>query len=155
MRRNIVAALAVVALSVPAVVLACPGNETAEKNPAPAAATAQASSIKEVTVPQVAQLQKDKKTTMVDANNDSFRSKNGVIPGATLLTSLEYDPSKELPAAKDQQLIFYCANTHCGASHMAAQKAIDAGYKNVSVMPEGLMGWKNAGQPTSTVKPQS
>ena len=99
--------------------------------------------------------QKEKKALLVDANNEMFRSRNGVIPGAMLLTSLQFEPTKELPPVKDQQLIFYCANAHCGASHMAAKKAMDSGYTNVSVMPEGLMGWKIAGQPTTPFKPQS
>jgi rhodanese-related sulfurtransferase len=34
------------------------------------------------------------------------------------------------------------------ASHEAARRAVDAGYKNISVMADGIMGWKAAGQPT-------
>jgi rhodanese-related sulfurtransferase len=33
------------------------------------------------------------------------------------------------------------------ASHGAARRAVEAGYTNVSVMVEGLMGWKAAGRP--------
>jgi rhodanese-related sulfurtransferase len=37
------------------------------------------------------------------------------------------------------------------ASHEAARRAVKAGYENVSVMVDGIMGWKDAGQPTATV----
>jgi hypothetical protein len=45
-----------------------------------------------------------------DANVASTRTKFGVIPGATLLTSDDkYDPSI-LPQDKHSRLVFYCAN---------------------------------------------
>jgi rhodanese-related sulfurtransferase len=34
------------------------------------------------------------------------------------------------------------------ASHEAARRAVKAGYKNVSVMADGIMGWKAAGETT-------
>jgi hypothetical protein len=58
--------------------------------------------VKSVTVPQTASLQKEKKATVLDANGESFRKENGVIPGAVMLTSFnKYDVAKELPAGKD------------------------------------------------------
>jgi len=60
-------------------------------------------------------LQKDTgaPVTILDANDAEFRQKNGVIPGAKLLSSSErYDIDKELPAAKDAPLVFYCSNRH-------------------------------------------
>lgn len=48
-----------------------------------------------------------------DANLPDFRAKEGLIPGAKPLSSFNrYDVAKELPAAKDAKLVFYCANTH-------------------------------------------
>jgi rhodanese-related sulfurtransferase len=32
------------------------------------------------------------------------------------------------------------------ASHAAARRAVKAGYKNVYVMADGIVGWKEAGQ---------
>jgi len=32
------------------------------------------------------------------------------------------------------------------ASHEAARRAADAGYTNLSVMSDGIVGWRNAGQ---------
>jgi len=60
-------------------------------------------------------MQKDTRAsvTILDANDAEFRQKNGVIPGARLLSSSEhYDVNKELPAAKDAPLVFYCSNRH-------------------------------------------
>jgi hypothetical protein len=48
-----------------------------------------------------------------DANPPSTRERDGVIPGAHLLSSFNnYDVAQELPPAKDAKLVFYCANTH-------------------------------------------
>ncbi len=87
--------------------------------------------------------------TPVDANGDATRKKQGVIPGAVLLTDYETFSASELPADKSRQLVFYCANTQCGASHEAAGKAITAGYKNVKVLPDGIAGWVKAGKKTA------
>jgi hypothetical protein len=46
-----------------------------------------------------------------DANPTSTREREGIIPGAHLLVSLDYDVD-ELPAKKNAKLVFYCANTH-------------------------------------------
>jgi rhodanese-related sulfurtransferase len=86
-----------------------------------------------------------------DANNADTRAKYGVIPGAVLLPNYKkFSVKKTLPADKDKAVVFYCANPKCMASHGAAEKAVKAGYHNVSVMADGIMGWKDAGQPIST-----
>ena len=87
-----------------------------------------------------------------DANHPDTRAEYGVIPGAHLLPSASgYSVAQTLPANKDAKLVFYCANTQCMASHEAARRAVGAGYKDVSVMADGIMGWKKAGQPTVAV----
>jgi rhodanese-related sulfurtransferase len=101
-------------------------------------------------VADLAALKADPKSHVVilDANAESTRDKYGVIPGARLLPSYnKYDISTELPAAKNTKLVFYCANTSCMASHGAARRAVGAGYTDVSVMADGIMGWDAAGQP--------
>jgi len=90
-------------------------------------------------------------TQPVDADRDATRQKLGVVPGAVLLTDSETFQLSELPTDKGKELVFYCANTHCGASHQAAAKAIDAGYINVRVMPEGIAGWVKAGKKTQPI----
>lgn len=86
---------------------------------------------------------------LFDANNKETRDKYGVIPGATLLKSYKKVNAKLLGASKEKPLVFYCANVQCMASHEAAEKAIKLGYKDVSVMVDGIMGWKEGGQTTA------
>jgi hypothetical protein len=51
--------------------------------------------------------------TLLDANGADFRAKEGVIPGAVLLSSYRtYDVEKELPPRRDTRLVFYCADSH-------------------------------------------
>jgi len=105
-------------------------------------------------VTDLASLIQDKQADLhiYDANVPETREKFGVIPGAHLLASdNDYNVAATLPADKSDPLVFYCANTHCMASHQAARRATSAGYTNVSVMADGIAGWKAAGEPT--VKP--
>lgn len=90
-------------------------------------------------------------TQPVDANRDETRKKLGVVPGAVLLTDSETFQLAELPTDKTKELVFYCANPQCGASHQAAAKAVSAGYANVRVMPEGIAGWVKAGKKTQPI----
>ena len=138
--KRIVLSLAL-ALSVPAIAFACEGDK--EQN-------AKADLVKNVSVPELAALQKEKKVHVFDANGSETRAKYGVIPGAILLTSaVQFDPAKELPAKKDSKLVFYCANTMCSASDSAASRAVEAGFTDVSVLKAGIKGWKDAGQATA------
>lgn len=83
-----------------------------------------------------------------DANGAITREDAGIIPGAKLLSShSKYDVTQELPKDKKSSLVFYCANSRCMASHTAAERAIKAGYNSVSVMSDGIFGWKKAGLP--------
>jgi rhodanese-related sulfurtransferase len=105
-----------------------------------------------VTPDELASLLDGKKAQAIDANNDATRSREGVVPGATLLSNYrEYDLSV-LPSDKAMKLVFYCANEQCGASHKAAARAVLAGWSDVAVMPAGIAGWKSAGKKT---EPQS
>ena len=66
-----------------------------------------------IELPELEAMQKDARTpvTVLDANDVEFRQKNGVIPGARLLSSFkDYDLKKELPANHDAPLVFYCSN---------------------------------------------
>jgi rhodanese-related sulfurtransferase len=85
----------------------------------------------------------------VDANGDATRKRMGVIPGAVLLRDM--DAVDQLPADRTRDLVFYCANTACGASHEAAEKAITAGYTHVQVLPDGIAGWVKAGKKTASI----
>ena len=55
----------------------------------------------------------EKPVTVVDANGTDFRTREGTIPGATLLSSYsKYEAAEELPPGKDAPLVFYCADPH-------------------------------------------
>ena len=50
--------------------------------------------------------------TLLDANGSDFRTKEGVIPDAVLLSSYKtYDVQREVPSRKDARLVFYCADS--------------------------------------------
>lgn len=86
----------------------------------------------------------------VDANSDETRLKHGLLPGALLLSSYrDYDAAAELPADPEQGLVFYCHSPMCGAAAAAARRALAAGHRRVWVMPEGIRGWGEAGQPVA------
>jgi rhodanese-related sulfurtransferase len=108
---------------------------------------------RKATVAEVAAWTKAKAVVPVDANGQATRSSAGVIPGAVLLTSSSEYALNELPSDKNSKLVFYCASEKCGASHAAAQRAMEYGYTDVAVLPAGIFGWKKAGQPTA--KPNS
>jgi rhodanese-related sulfurtransferase len=110
-----------------------------------------AAAVPAITVDELDQALAKESCQAVDANGTETRKKMGVIPGAILLTDSESFTPSELPADKSKPLVFYCANTHCGASHQAAEKALTAGYTNVKVLPEGIAGWVKANKKTSSI----
>jgi len=167
---------AAVALSVPSIALACPGHAKGEAGAACEKCTsgecphakaakaagekgekgecacrkgkeAQARKWKEITVEQLAALGEGE-VTIFDVNNEKVRGAHGVIPGAVLLSSSSQYDLSVLPKDKDAKLVFYCANTRCTAAPTAAERAIDAGFRDVNVLHVGVVGWKEAGKKT-------
>lgn len=122
----------------------------------PAGAAKKKEAFKLIHVNELAQALESKQAPVVcDANSRSTREKDGVIPGARLLnSSAKFDVAKELPSDKKTPLVFYCANTRCMASYSAAKRALKAGFADVSVMADGIQGWKKAGKPVDTVAAQ-
>lgn len=127
-----------------AVILSCAALHGCKKSTD--ASETKAAAVRSVSVDELDTMLATKACQPVDANGDDTRKKMGVIPGAILLTS--EDSVAELPSDKSKPLVFYCANTHCGASHHAAEGAIAAGYKDVKVLPEGIAGWVKANKKT-------
>ncbi|HEX5059898.1 MAG TPA: rhodanese-like domain-containing protein [Kofleriaceae bacterium] len=126
------------------------GCSKTDKAP-PKTETASVANLPTITVDEVDQKLASGDCVPVDANGTETRKKMGVVPGAVLLTDSETFQISELPADKSKQLIFYCANTRCGASHEAAEKALTAGYTNVKVMPDGIAGWVKAGKKVQNI----
>jgi rhodanese-related sulfurtransferase len=73
----------------------------------------------------------------------------GHIPGAA---NIDYEKMKPdmLPADKNAPLVFYCSGPMCPVSKMAANKAAQWGYTNVSVYEGGMKDWQSSGMPVST-----
>lgn len=85
----------------------------------------------------------------VDAREpDEFAQEH--IPGAmhisaeALLTGLDAAVSG---LAKDKPMVLYCSNLACPKSKDLAQGMKEMGFTALSVMPEGLEGWKAEGGP--------
>ena len=105
--------------------------------------------ISTVTVDQLDRMLANHECRAVDANGDITRRRMGIIPGAVLLRDM--DAVDQLPPDKTTGLVFYCANTACGASHEAAERALTAGYQHVQVLPDGIAGWVKAGKKTASL----
>jgi len=69
------------------------------------------------------------------------------VPGARHLDPAGFELS-DLPAERDQALVFYCSGPLCRKAPRAAKRARGFGYTNVSVMSAGIRGWMAAGMPT-------
>lgn len=89
---------------------------------------------------------------LFDANVESTRTYVGIIPGAHLLSGRADELERALPPDKTRPLVFYCANTYCTASHLAAHRSLDAGYADVSVLVDGIYAWRDAGRPVRKLK---
>ena len=107
--------------------------------------------IAEVSVANVQEMVNEKlaKVVVLDANNEQARVEAGIVPGALKLSSYNQYALTELPADKNTTLVFYCYNSFCQASHIAAARALQAGYKDVRVMKAGIVGWNAANKKTS------
>jgi rhodanese-related sulfurtransferase len=138
-----------IAFACVAVLAGCNSRPAPSNDKAEVAASSKATP--ERSVADVAAALKDQQVTAVDANNIETRQKYGVVPGAVLLSDHRSYALSELPSDKAKPLVFYCGGTQCRASDAAASKAMSAGYANVSVMRDGIRGWADAGQPTTTL----
>ncbi len=107
--------------------------------------------IAEVSVANVQEMVSAKpvKVVVLDANNEQARAEAGMVPGALKLSSYSQYDLAVLPADKNTTLVFYCYNSYCQASHMAAARALQAGYKDVRVMKAGIVGWNAANKKAS------
>ena len=120
--------------------VACPNSSKAEQ-----------AEPQKVTVASAAKLHKQSKIIMVDANSPKTRAKEGVVPGARLLSSHSKFASSELKASKKDTLVFYCHSEACGAAPKAAMTARSMGF-TAKVMDAGIMGWKKAGHAVKKLK---
>lgn len=69
------------------------------------------------------------------------------VPGARHLDPARY-AAADLPVEMHTPLVFYCSNALCRKAPLAARRARQLGYTDVSVMSAGISGWLADGLPT-------
>ena len=86
--------------------------------------------------------------SVVDVNSSQSWAK-AHVPGARNLDPVAYQDS-DLPADKNEMLVFYCSNPMCRKAPNAARRAKKIGHSNVQVMSAGISGWLAAKLPTES-----
>lgn len=81
--------------------------------------------------------------------NSRLRWLEARVPGARHLDPAGYT-DRDLPAEKDATMVFYCSNPLCRKAPLAARRARQMGYGNVTVMSAGISGWLAARLPTAS-----
>lgn len=82
---------------------------------------------------------------VIDSRPKKRKYDKGHIPGAISIPDSQFSKmTDQLPADKNTPLYFYCGGLQCKLSSKSAQKAMDLGYTNVMVVPEGYPAWKEA-----------
>lgn len=74
----------------------------------------------------------------------------GHVAGAVSLPVNEFEVKIETffnQYGPDQAMVIYCAGRSCQDSHHLAQKLMEFGYANISIMIDGFPGWKAKGYP--------
>ena len=95
-------------------------------------------------------LDRDSGLHVLNVQTDQFFA-GELIPGSRRVPLDAIKPDA-LGLAKDAQIVTYCAGPACSQSAEAAVKLAELGYTNVRTYPDGLQGWKAAGN--KTVSPQ-
>ena len=90
---------------------------------------------------------------IIDVRDPSDLAATGVIPGSVNISlgTLFYKADQNMPEGvkdarltdKDQEIYVTCAKG--GQASIAAGVLNDYGYKNVSIIDGGIVGWKDAG----------
>jgi rhodanese-related sulfurtransferase len=102
--------------------------------------------LKSVSPADLHQMIQKGQVTVVDVNSpQSWREAH--VPGALNLDPAAYE-ERDLPPAKESNLVFYCSNPLCTKAPNAARRAKKMGYSSVKVMSAGISGWLSAKLPT-------
>jgi rhodanese-related sulfurtransferase len=150
MNKNLLLASALIALVGCGSSTQAASTETASTETTAGAEESHAFALK--TVDEVAaQLDTNAAAVVVfDVNSDESYAEHHVpgarhaaYDGVTAETLTGVDPAAH-------EVVFYCANESCHASHTAAEAAVALGYQHVTVMSGGIQGWVAAGKPVET-----
>ena len=93
-------------------------------------------------------LDSNKKVMLIDTRN-AAEYKDGHLPKAVNLYDTDLKSKKaKLPKDKATEMIFYCNGyPSCPRSLNASKMAMEQGYKNISIYPEGFPDWQAKGYP--------
>lgn len=95
-------------------------------------------------------LDRDNGLHVLNVQTDQFFA-GELIPGSRRVPLDALGPGA-LDLAKDAEIVTYCAGPACSQSTEAAHRLAELGYTNVRTYPDGLEGWKAAGN--KIVSPQ-
>lgn len=95
-------------------------------------------------------LDRDNGLHVLNVQTDQFFA-GELIPGSRRVPLDALGPGA-LDLAKDAEIVTYCAGPACSQGTEAAHKLAELGYTNVRTYPDGLEGWKAAGN--KIVSPQ-
>ena len=94
------------------------------------------------------------KFVLIDARRDKDYNEEHIVSAVNLsATDVSSKTLEEIAPENTTKLVFYCQNTKCQASHIAASKALGAGYKYLYEFSGGIEDWKAHNYPTIAAKP--
>jgi len=112
------------------------------------------SGIVSISAEELVKMQADTKNLVViDARGGKYFD-GTVIKGAINLpvTDVTEESLSKIIATKDTPAVFYCTNTACPASSLAAYKAKDEGYSKLYKYEGGIEEWISKKLPTEKIK---
>jgi rhodanese-related sulfurtransferase len=96
-------------------------------------------------------LDRDSGLHLLNVQTDQFFT-GELIPGSRRVPLDTIAPgAPDLP--KDAAIVTYCAGPSCSQSLEAANKLAELGFTNVRTFPDGLEGWKAAGNALVSSQP--
>jgi len=107
--------------------------------------------------PAVTEIRPEQLRQMLDQNVDLvlintmsyIECRDHSIPGSVCIPCGIFDEhTDKLPRDKKKKLVYYCESDLCRRSEQCAEKSIKLGYTDVSILKNGLPGWKVAGYET-------
>jgi rhodanese-related sulfurtransferase len=84
---------------------------------------------------------------LVDARGDEDFAREH-LPHAKSVPESALAERVEGLAQKDSEIVVYCVDPDCGKSKKVGEQLETMGFRNVSRLPEGIEGWKQAGHHT-------
>jgi rhodanese-related sulfurtransferase len=96
--------------------------------------------VRQVSVQEVRTITLGKTKGVIADSRTAADYKAGHIPGAISLPVDEKWDGR-LPKDKATLVVFYCGSEQCGLSSVAAERAVELGFKKVAVYKGGWHGW--------------